>query len=213
MQAKRMKLVASYSTAANPSGVEEPATSARPTSPSPPNAPPPPPTALTASSPPPAGACSTPENRPDIVLQKQGVSGPKATKKAQPVNEYLASIQEKVFQLEKNVTRRLDRLQGTVAYMSRCVEDFNDNFASIMDVVRDNRVREVSTTINNDFFFPLTSTALVNSYIEHDSKMVKAIDRYRYKLAMYIYIDISFANPLLRFDLLPIQKSAKKHDV
>ncbi len=95
-------------------------------------------------------------------------------------------MKERVVAMEKNLGRRMDRLQGTVTFMSKCVEDFNENFSSIMDAIRDQRVRNVCNDFTNEVVFPFTSTVLVDSYVEEDPKMVKLIDR---------YVRTSFSNP------------------
>ena len=91
--------------------------------------------------------------------------------------EQLNDIKEQIAKLEKSMTRRIDRLQGTVAFTAKCLEDFNDNFASIMDVVKEQRVRGVSMDIQYEVAFPFKSTADVDAYIEQDPQMVKLIDR------------------------------------
>ncbi len=117
---------------------------------------------------------------------KQGVSGGQAAKRAKIIDEQYAAIKERIEKLEKNLNKRIDRLQGTVMFMSKCVEDFNENFGSIMDLVKEQRVREVANNITEELVFPLSSTVDVQAYIESDPQMVKLIDRY-----------VQPANPLL----------------
>ncbi len=75
---------------------------------------------------------------------KQSVSSGKKTAKA--LDEQCGAIKERVALLEKNVNKRIDRLQGSINYMSKCVEDFNENFSNLMDAVREQRVRDTSST-------------------------------------------------------------------
>ena len=159
-----------------------------PPTPAPPTLPSPPPTTQLPPSPP---RNPTPQNDDlllfdvsdfnhddiQVAVPKQGVLGGHAAKRAKIVDNQFEAIKERIASLEKNVTRRIDRLQGTVSFMAKCVEEFNENYTTIMDVVRDNRVREVSDDIASDVNFPFTSTRHVNEYIERDPKMVKLIDR------------------------------------
>ncbi len=79
--------------------------------------------------------------------------------------------------LEKSVHKRIDKLQGSINYVSRCVEDFNENFASIMNVVRDNQVKAVADSLPFEASFPLTSEEEVNDYIEKDPQAIKLTER------------------------------------
>ncbi len=146
----------------------------------------PPPAATTPTTPePPAsapddndGQTGFDNNAVRIEVPKQGVFGTTTAKRAKAVEDQCAAIKDRIEKLEKNVYKRIDRLQGTVTFMSKCVEDFNDNFGSIMDLVREQRVREVANDLTEEFTFPLKSTVDVQAYIEQDPQMVRLIDRY-----------------------------------
>ncbi len=111
------------------------------------------------------------------------------------MDDEVTALKERVQTLDKNLTRRLDRLQGTVSFMSKCIEDFNENFASIMDVVRDKRVNDLSKEVKDEVVFPLTSTAQVNAYLEMDPKTVQLIDRYK-RMQLRTYITNSPSQPI-----------------
>ncbi len=112
-----------------------------------------------------------------MVASNQGVSQGPAAKRAKVLEEQYNHIKDKVLCLEKNVNKRIDRLQGTVSYMAKCVEDFNENFAVIMEVVRDKRALDVADTMKEDVVFPLQTTDDVDAYLEKDPQAIKAIDR------------------------------------
>ncbi len=118
-------------------------------------------------------------NNPDIrvVAAKQAVSNG-TKKKPKLSDEQYEDIKEQISKMEKNMTRRIDRLQGTVAFTAKCIEDFNDNFSAIMEVVKEQRVRGVSANILHEVTFPFQSTVDVAAYIDQDPHMVKLIDRY-----------------------------------
>ena len=131
----------------------------------------------------------TPPNNEDfhIGVENQGVSsGPK--RRAKLPDEQIASIKERIAQLEKNVYKRMDRMQGTMQYLAKCVEEFNENFATIMEVVKDQRVRTLAETDDFEVVFPLTTKEEVDKYIEEDPQMVKLIDRCVRALINQLYI-------------------------
>ena len=121
-----------------------------------------------------------PEYNADVLLHsyKQAVPGGNATKKAKSAEDHYNAVMDKFNLFERNINRRIDRLQGTVAFVAKCVEDFNDNFSSLMDVVKEKRATDVADNLSYEVAFPFRSTADVNSYLEHDPKMVKLVDRY-----------------------------------
>ena len=112
-----------------------------------------------------------------VTAAKESVSQGPAAKRAKMLEDQYSYIKDKVNCLEKNVNKRIDRLQGTVSYMAKCVEDFNENFAVIMEVVRDKRAFDVADSLKEDASFPLQTTQDVENYLEKDPQAVKAIDR------------------------------------
>ncbi len=112
-----------------------------------------------------------------VVASKQLVSNG-SKKKPKLSDEQYEDIKEQISKMEKNMTRRIDRLQGTVAFTAKCIEDFNDNFSAIMEVVKEQRIRGVSNNILHEVTFPFQSTVDVAAYVEQDPQMVKLIDRY-----------------------------------
>ena len=109
-----------------------------------------------------------------VVVDVKRVSG--ATKKGK-LEENYAAIKDRVSLLEKNVNKRIDRLQGSINYMSKCVEDFNENFGTIMELIREKRVRDTAETLPPDTTFPLSSKKRVNKYLEKDPQCIEMIDR------------------------------------
>ncbi len=105
-------------------------------------------------------------------------SVPNGMKKSRTVfDAQYAAIKERVDALEKSVHRRIDKLQGSINYVGKCVEDFNENFASIMDVVKDNQVRTIANTLPFEATFPLKSPEEVDDYIEKDPNCIKLTER------------------------------------
>ncbi len=105
-------------------------------------------------------------------------ANPAVSKRPRPADAHYAAIKAKVDALEKSVHRRIDKLQGSVNYVAKCVEDFNENFASIMNVVKDNQVRAVADTLPFETSFPLTTKEEVDEYVESDPKAIKLTERY-----------------------------------
>ncbi len=116
----------------------------------------------------------------EVLVAKQGVSddAPHAKKARRDVDEHILAIKEKVAALEKSVHKRIDKLQGSINYVGKCVEDFNENFAAIMGVVKDNQTREVAGLLPYEACFPFDSIEETDAYLAEDPDCVKLIERY-----------------------------------